>query len=285
MIGPMLLPPSYEMTTDSARRIVAGRFGESASLNIDRVICFALDLFNGRHPLYLPCDNAFHDFDHTMGATAAVLDLLEAHASKPIIAELGARDWELTIAAILIHDAGYLKRRNDTNGSGAKYSAIHVGRSCFLAWDLLPDFGYTTDELRQIQNAISATAISAKIEDLPLRSPREWLISVLVATGDMLGQMAAEDYPERLAGLYLEFREASSFSRLDRTSFGLYTSLLELLRNSEKFFYRYVMQMLEKEWKGVYHVLDDATGANPYIIRIKKNLDRVARMARSLGDS
>ncbi len=41
----------------------------------------------------------------------------------------------------------------------------------------------------------------------------------IVATGDMLGQMAAEDYPERLAGLYLEFREATIFSRFQKTSF------------------------------------------------------------------
>src|ERR1700733_8724995 len=102
----MFLPPSYEITSDSAKRIVLDRFGEPTSLNVERLIHFSLDLFHGRHPLYLPCDNAFHDFDHTMQATKAVLDLLEAHALKPLIAELGARDWELSVAAILSHDAG-----------------------------------------------------------------------------------------------------------------------------------------------------------------------------------
>ena len=67
-----------------------------------------------------------------------------------MIAALGERDWHLAIAGIILHDTGYLKHRNDTTGSGAKYSAIHVGRSCFFAWDLLPEFvfpivGYIDD--------------------------------------------------------------------------------------------------------------------------------------------
>ena len=86
-------------------------------------------------------------------------DLLAAHRQNSVIAPLKQRDWELAIAAAILHDTGYLKRRNDLAGSGAKYSAIHVGRSCFHAWDLLPAFGFTPDELRQIQNAICATAI------------------------------------------------------------------------------------------------------------------------------
>ena len=130
-----------------------------------------------------------------------------------------------------------------------KYSAIHVGRSCFFAWDLLPAFGFNRDELRRIQNAISATAISERMEDIPFRDSREWLIGAIVATGDMLGQMAAEDYPERLAGLYLEFREATHFSRFQKTSFAVHKNLLDLLEGTEKFFNGYVMRMLEQEWK------------------------------------
>ncbi len=67
------------------------------------------------------------------------------------------------------------------------------------------------------------------MEELPFRDSREWLIGALVATGDMLGQMAAEDYPERLAGLYLEFREATVFSRLQNAGFALHKNLLDLL--------------------------------------------------------
>ena len=101
----------------------------------------------------------------------------------------------------------------------------------------------------------------------------------------MLGQMAAEDYPERLAGLYLEFREGTQFSRFDKTSFAVYKNLLDLLEGTERFFNGYVMRMLEKEWRSVYRVLDDRRGNNQYIERIRANISRVNLMARSLSSS
>ena len=137
----------------------------------------------------------------------------------------------------------------------------------------------------EIQNAISATAISERMEDIPFRDSREWLIGAIVATGDMLGQMAAEDYPERLAGLYLEFREATHFSRFQKTSFAVHKNLLDLLEGTEKFFNGYVMRMLEQEWNGIYRVLDDRRGKNCYIERIRANISRVNLMARSLAAS
>jgi hypothetical protein len=198
----MFHPQSYLATTELIDRVSREAFGATKSDLCSALVNFSFELYHGKNPQFQPCDTAFHDFDHTMQATSAVADLLAAHRQNSVLAPLQQRDWELAIAATILHDSGYLKRRNDLAGSGAKYSAIHVGRSCFHAWDLLPHFGFTPDELRQIQNAICATAISVSMDELPFRDSREWLIGALVATGDMLGQMAAEDYPERLAGQF-----------------------------------------------------------------------------------
>ena len=142
---------------------------------------------------------------------------------------------------------------------------------------------FTPDELRQIQNAICATAIADRMEEIPFRDSREWLIGAMVATGDMLGQMAAEDYPERLAGLYLEFREATVFSRLQKTSFAVHKNLLDLLEGTEKFYTGYVTRMLDQEWNGIYRIMDDPHGRNCYIDRIRANISRVNLMACSLA--
>ncbi len=279
----MFHPQSYLATTELIDRVSREAFGATKSHLCSALVNFSFELYHGKNPQFQPCDTAFHDFDHTMQATSAVADLLAAHRQNSVLAPLQQRDWELAIAATILHDSGYLKRRNDLAGSGAKYSAIHVGRSCFHAWDLLPPFGFTPDELRQIQNAICATAISVSMDELPFRDSREWLIGALVATGDMLGQMAAEDYPERLAGLYLEFREATVFSRLQNAGFALHKNLLDLLQGTEKFFNGYVTRMLEQEWKGLYRILDDQQGENRYIERIRTNIARVNLMARSLA--
>jgi hypothetical protein len=278
----MFRPQSYYITSKITREILEDDSDQQSKSLIRRLIDFTYDLFHGSVPGFQPCDMAFHDFDHTMQATAAVLDLLDVHRRGK--STLSDRDWEITIAAVLLHDSGYLKLNGDHDGSGAKYSTIHVGRSCFFAWDLLPRFGFEPDELRLIQNAICATAISAEMRTLDFRSEREWLIGAIVGTGDMLGQMAAEDYPERLAGLYLEFREASRFSRFERTSFAVYRNLLDLLCGTEKFLAGYVMPMLDVEWCGIYHLLDRPDGTNPYIDQIRKNIRRVNVMARQLAE-
>src|ERR1700748_269819 len=156
----MFHPQSYLATTELIHRVLREAFGETKPSLCTALITFAFDLFHGKHPQFQPCDTAFHDFDHTMQATSAVADLLAAHRQNSVLAPLQQRDWEIAIAAAILHDSGYLKRRNDVNGSGAKYSAIHVGRSCFHAWDLLPSFGFSRDELRPVQHAICDTDIS-----------------------------------------------------------------------------------------------------------------------------
>ena len=281
----MFHPQIHRTTTELVHRVVQEAFGEEQTILFTNLLKFSFDLYHGNTLWFQACDTAFHDFDHTMQATAAAVDLLAAHRKNPVIAALSQRDWEMTIAAMILHDSGYLKRRDDIEGSGAKYSSIHVGRSCFHAWDILPIFGFNRDELRQIQNAICATALSVRMNELPFRDSREWLIGAIVATGDMLGQMAAEDYPERLACLYLEFREASAFSRLQMASFATHKTLLELLEGTEKFYYGYVTRVLDHEWKAVYRLLDDSHGCNPYIDRIRTNIARIKLMASSLASS
>jgi hypothetical protein len=279
----MFHPQGFLETRGRSQRLFQHAPVEMAR-SADALLEFVTNLFQGHVDGFLPCDTAFHDLDHTLEATGVVLDLLAAHRENPQFTPLRESDWLLVFAAILFHDTGYLKRTGDWDGSGAKYSAIHVGRSCFLAWDFLPEFGFTSDELRQVQNAICATAVTARMDQLPFRNLREWLMAAIVVTGDMLGQMAAPDYPERLPGLYLEFREASAFSHFRNSSFGAYQSLLDLLAGTEAFFYRHVLPTLETELRGVYRLLTDQSGCNAYLDHMRLNVARVSSMAKLLAD-
>jgi hypothetical protein len=215
-----------------------------------------------------------------MEGTDAVLRLLAAYDQRWRETKLSDRQWEIALVSILLHDTGYLKSRDDRDGSGAKFTSIHVGRGCFLAWDLLPGFGFARDEIRVVQQAICATALGAKMKQIGFRSRAEWLIGALVATGDLLGQMAAEDYPERLPGLYLELREAALFSRLEKAV--AHQSLLELLSGTEIFFSGYVVKTLNEEWGGMHRWLEAEDGSNPYLERIRRNVGRAVAMGRAL---
>jgi hypothetical protein len=279
-LRPMFQPPSYHEACEQSQKL----FGSTPLATIAHgLLEHVCTLFHGGHARFQACDTAFHDFEHTMRATTAVLHLLQAHHQRPTIAALQERDWLLAFASVLFHDTGYLRTREDNDGSGAKYTSIHVGRSCFIAHDHLPEFGFSPDELRLVQNAISATAVSVRMDALPFRDGREWLIAAMVGTGDMLGQLAADDYPERLAGLYLEFREASAFSRLQGASFSIHRSLLDLLKGTEKFYTSYVVRMLDGEWKGLHRLLTMDTGQNLYLEQMLANMVRVKTMARLLS--
>jgi hypothetical protein len=275
----MFYPRSYYLTIETVRSICVGKREKLAAVAYG-LIDFTFGLFHGNSPEFEPCDTAFHDFDHTMEGTEAVLQLLGAQDRLTGETKFSDRQWEIALVSILLHDAGYLKSRDDREGSGAKYTSIHVGRGCFLAWDLLPRFGFARDEIRVVQQAICATALGAKMKQIGFRSRAEWLIGALVATGDLLGQMAAEDYPERLPALYLELREAALFSHLGKSL--AHQSLLGLLSGTEKFFSDYVVKTLNEEWGGMHRWLEAEDGSNLYLERIRRNVDRAMAMGRAL---
>ena len=105
---------------------------------IDRVSVFVEELFAGLHPDYQKADLKYHNLDHTVLATQCFIDLCKGrvrHREKPV---LNARQFALGYAAILLHDSGYLKTRDDVTGTGAKYTSSHVVRSCALAASALP---------------------------------------------------------------------------------------------------------------------------------------------------
>lgn len=240
---------------------------------------FALieSLFTGRYPGYQACDCPFHDLAHTLQATQALARLVDGHIRSGATPQLAARDVELAIAGILLHDSGYLKATGDNEGTGAKFTLIHVSRSAAFAARWLPALGVQPDEVRIVQNAIHSTGADVRMARLEFRDERERFIGCALGTADILGQMAAPDYPERLPALYREFTEAALMAPPDRNTLVLYASAKDLMRRTRGFFESHVRRMLDHEWNGVYrayaHHFSD--GENQYFAAIATNLNRI----------
>src|SRR2546426_8064108 len=194
-------------TLDLARATVQRHFPGQNPAFIDSVFARVQDLFAGRHPGYQACDTKFHDLTHTCDATACLVRILDGHISSGNPPPVSARDFELAVAAILSHDSGYIKETGDTSGTGAKYTLTHVERSARFAGTFLTAFGMSADEVRLAQVAIRCTGLRVDVANLAFRSDRERLLGCALGTGDMLGQLASETYPQRLHALYEEFRE------------------------------------------------------------------------------
>jgi len=238
------------------------------------------DLFGGRYEDYQPVDVPYHDLEHTMQGLLCLARLLQGRDRAAAEPAIPRRVFELGILAILLHDTGYLKRAADAEGTGAKYTLVHVDRSLDFAGRFLGAQGLATAEIQAVQNMIRGTAMNAAPVDLPFASGTERTVGCALATADLLGQMSADDYVERLPGLYREFAESCEFfgHRADRLR---YDSAEHLMADTPVFWESCVKPKLENGCQAMYRYLNDPypDGDNAYLDRIEANVARAASLA------
>jgi len=186
--------------------------------------------------------------------------------------------FELALLAILLHDTGYLKRRNDTQGTGAKYTLTHVSRSNDFAEKLLSEKGLAATEIRSVQNMIRCTGLNAEVATIPFTNELERNLGFALATADLLGQMAAPDYIDKLDILFQEFDESNRFSSPAQGP-GIYKSADELRRKTPQFWCDYVLPKINQDFHGLYKYLNDPfpSGPNQYLDAVNSNIDRLVR--------
>src|SRR3954469_5404512 len=112
-------------------------FPHGNSVFISDAFSWANDCFTGKYLDYQPIDARYHDLEHTLQVTLCMARLLRGWHLAKAIPTLTQRMFELGILAILFHDTGYLKKRGDNEGTGAKYPLVHVDRSAEFAGTLL----------------------------------------------------------------------------------------------------------------------------------------------------
>lgn len=252
-------------------------FPAADPLFVPRVFGWAIECFTGSYGDYRPVDARYHDFEHTLQGTLCLARLLRGrHAAGPY-PRLTERMFQLALAAILLHDTGYLKKRDDAEGTGAKYTVIHVHRSAEFAAQFLAEKGFTAGDIKAVQNMIRCTGVNAILSVIPFQSEIEKLCGFALGTADLLGQMAADDYVDKLPILYAEFAEAVQYSK-DRTHFvSMFSSAEDLMRKTPDFWEKFVRVKLDRDFGGVHAFLNDPypAGPNPYFQRIEANLERL----------
>lgn len=237
-------------------------------------------VFGGRYGDYLPVDVPYHDREHTMQGLLCLVRLLHGRHKADIRPAVPRRTFELGILAILLHDTGYLKRAGDAEGTGAKYTLIHVDRSREFAGSFLREQGYPPPDIEAVQNMIRGTAMNTAPAALPFASPIERIVGAALATADLIGQMSADDYVDRLPQLYAEFTESCRYFG-ERAARLHYDSPEALVVNTPTFWESYVKPKLEDGCQGMYQFLNDPypDGENEYLNRIEANVEKAARMA------
>ena len=254
-----------EMFTRGNREFVAKVFG------------WAVEAFEGRYRDYQPVDALYHDLEHTLQGTLCYAQILQGRQRAKETPVVPSRMFELGLLAILLHDTGYLKVRGDNEGSGAKYTLIHVSRSANFAQQLLAEKGFSTEDAGTVMRMIRCTGVNVKIDAIPFQGEVERTVSFCIGTADLLGQMAATDYVDKLPILFAEFAESARYSGTKM----MFESAESLLKMTPMFWEKYVRPKIEKDFQSNFRFLSEPypDGPSAYLAAIEANIERSKRLA------
>ena len=255
-------------------------FPEADAQFITRAFRWTRLWFTGQYPGYQAIDARYHDLEHTLQGTLCLVRLLRGRhfaGARPV---LTPKMFELGLMAILAHDTGYLKRDEDREGTGAKYTMTHVRRSGDFAQHFYSEQGYSAADTQSIQNMIRCTGVNADLGAIPFTQELEKVIGFALGTADLLGQMAAPDYVEKLPVLYMEFAEAARFSGTNTSKSILFASPEDLMRNTPGFWQNYVFPKINRDFGGLYRFVNEPypDGPNIYLDSIEVNLVRLRKL-------
>lgn len=259
-------------------------FPEADAGFVPRVFEWAVSAFEGRYKDYQPIDAKYHDLEHTLQGTLCLSEILKGRIQSGLKPIVPRKMFELAIISILLHDTGYLKVRGDNEGTGAKYTLIHVSRSADFAKQLLLEKGFSAGEVGIAQRMIRCTGVNLKVEKIPFQTDTEKIIGYSLGSADLIGQMAAADYIDKLPILFDEFKESAEYSGGKQSSAGMFANAEDLVRKTEGFWSFYVKPKIDGDFLGQYKFLARPypDGPNDYIDHIEANVARVKRVVARL---
>jgi hypothetical protein len=188
------------------RGIVISMFPNFDFSDYQRAFADAQRLFDGRMAGFHACDTAYHDWSHTLDVLLATARLL--HGIHLVRQELSPRIVGLALVAALFHDSGYLRRKDETGCTGARFTLTHVSRGIDLLEDYANDRGWPVADLLDMESMIRCTDMGSPVESLVHTNIETMLAAHALATADIVSQMADDLYLEKLALLFGEFAEA-----------------------------------------------------------------------------
>lgn len=240
-----------------------------------------LDLFSGNMKGYSKCDTEYHDIKHTLQVVPPFIGILDGWNKSKKLPKIPKELFDRGIIAVLLHDTGYIKNDNDFKGTGAKYTFVHTQRSADFAISYLAKKGFDKDTINSIKNIIMYTGVVVDYNKLPFTSEEEKIVGYALGTSDLLGQMSADDYPEKLPTLYREFEESYNFEGIDdlrKQGMTIFDSADDMIKHTPSF-YESVVKERFKSMGSLYKYLtyhfDDER--NYYIEAIEENIKKIKR--------
>jgi len=239
------------------------------------------DLFSGRRKGFQKCDTKYHDLRHTLQVVPPFVGIIDGWNKSGKQPRITREYFEMGIAAVLLHDTGYIKLSGDSSGTGGKYTFVHIHRSADFAEHYLSQIGFETNKIQSIRNIIMCTGVKVDLNGLPFESAEEKIIGYTLGTADLLGQMSAPDYLEKLHALFHEFNEAYHYEgkeKLREAGVTIFENAEDLIRNTPAFYEVIVKERFES-MGSVYACLSRPPGShrNSYTDAVEENINKIKK--------
>jgi len=240
---------------DEVRAIVLMMLQEFDFDTVDRVFRDIVRLFRGEYPGYRKCNTEYHDLKHATDTFLAMARLM--HGAFVGGENLNREHVNLGLMCALMHDTGYIQTLDNDVGTGAKYARIDTRRSIVFMEKYIADKGFSKEDFRNCPDILICTGLDTKINEIRFESREIELLSKMLGTADLLGQMADRTYLEKLLFLFYEFREGGVRG---------YDNELDLLKKTIDF-YTIIRKRFASE-------LDSVNEYMRYHFKVRWNLDK-----------
>ncbi len=218
---------SPQAVLDEAITVVACFSPEIEPLAIRSAFNQTVSFYQGKWENTRSCNTDYHNLKHITDCFLAMVRLIHGAMEKGL--QFSPRQVHQGLVAALLHDAGYLQNREDAEGTGAKYTVNHVRRSMDFLLRHFAAFKLQESEIHACMAMIHCTDLNSDLASIPFPDKATERIGKMLATADLLAQMADRTYLEKLLFLFYELDEA----RVDN-----FDDELDLLHQSKTFFIR-----------------------------------------------
>lgn len=283
---------NHQQTMELILEISRNEYGRAAE-RLSLLLADVADLYGGRWPSHEGCDVTYHSFSHALDVTLTVARMLSGWNSMGKGWPLGENHFHLALAAALFHDSGYIKDKGDQEGGGGKHTLIHVRRSMDIARAGLEQRQWNPDEIEAVCNIISITDYASSPDPgLVFSDPQLALLGRMVATSDLVAQMADTAYVQRMEDLFAELKDAYAFEQSENPAgkgTKVYRTVEEIRESTISFYEQFVVPTLTRLGRmDRYLAAFFGEGRNPYQENITANLSRhfadMGSQWRRLGD-
>ena len=239
-------------------------------------------LYAGILPGYHGCDTWYHDVQHSLDCTLAMARLIDGHErSQPKRSRIGDRRARLGIICALFHDAGYIRRYDESQfHNGAEFTFYHVARSANFLMDLLPRIGFER-EARLAGRLVHFTGYEVALPKINVRNPKDRRLGFMLGTADLIAQMADRCYLEKCKSyLFHEFRACGlAGPGIPGGPKPIYHSPDDLVRKTPEFIDKLFKDRLNGYFHRAYRYMETHfNGVNPYMIAIEKHIEHLRRV-------